>query len=105
MPLADPRSTVAARPTKPVAAACAKNVPTPTSIRPAITAGRLGSSKSGSPTPASAKALQKVGRVPNRCAAAPANGVVTTEGKNTKYTKPNAMRPSEGGSRTSTKFT
>ena len=34
MPLAEPRSAVAARPTKPVAAAWAKKVPTPTSIKP-----------------------------------------------------------------------
>ena len=32
MPLAEPRSAVAARPTKPVAAAWAKKVPTPTSV-------------------------------------------------------------------------
>src|SRR4029453_6324518 len=69
MPLAEPRSAVAAWPTKPVAVAWAKNVPIPTSIRPTITAKRLGSSKRGSPSPASARALQNVGRVPNRRAA------------------------------------
>src|SRR5262245_17143790 len=64
MPLAEPRSAVAAWPTKPVAVAWAKNVPILTSIRPTITAKRLGSSKRGSPSPASARAHQNVGRGP-----------------------------------------
>ena len=55
MPLAEPRSLVAARPTKPVAAAWAKKVPAPTSTRPVSTAGRFGSSSSGKPMPATAR--------------------------------------------------
>src|SRR5436305_643041 len=61
MPLADPRSVVAARPTKPVAAAWAKKVPTPISIRPVTTATRLGNNSSGRPPPAKASAAQMVG--------------------------------------------
>src|SRR6516164_4304936 len=54
MPLAAPRSAVAARLTKPVAVAWAKKVPTPMRIMPSKTAARFGSRSSGKPTPASA---------------------------------------------------
>jgi hypothetical protein len=47
---------VAARPTNPVAVACAKNVPIPTSTRPTSTAETCGNSSSGTPAPASASA-------------------------------------------------
>ena len=65
MPLAAPLSSVAVRPTNPVVTACAKNVPMPTNVSPASTAGRLPVSSSGSPIPASASAPQIGGRMPN----------------------------------------
>ena len=58
MPLAEPRSVVAARLTKPVAAACAKNVPAPTRTTPFSTAVRFDSTKSGKPMPAAARPPQ-----------------------------------------------
>ena len=66
MPLAEPRSAVAARLTKPVAVAWAKNVPTPIRTMPSKTAARLGSRRSGKPMPASASEPHNVGRVPHR---------------------------------------
>ena len=75
---------VAARPTNPVAVACAKNVPMPTSTRPTSTAESCGNSSSGRPAPASASAHQNVGLVPTRCTKWPATGVVKIEGRNTK---------------------
>ena len=84
MPLAEPRSVVAARPMKPVAVACAKKVPTPTRASPTSTAGRLGVSSSGRPAPATPSAPQKVGRVPKRATTRPASGVVKIAGRKTK---------------------
>lgn len=84
MPLAEPRSAVAARLTKPVAIAWAKKVPTPTSASPAITQARAGASSIGSPAPASVSAPHIVRRVPCRCTMPPASGVVRIEGRKTK---------------------
>src|SRR6516162_1584163 len=105
MPLAEPRSAVAASPTKPVVVAWARKVPTPTRTKPASTAGRLGHSSNGRPLRAIAEASQKVGRMPKRRTVNPAAGVVTIDGRNTKYTKPKAIAPTANGSRTSTKLT
>jgi len=84
MPLAEPRSLVAARLTKPVAVAWAKKVPAPTSASPRSTAGRLGVSSSGRPTNAAPSDSQKVGRAPRRAATRPASGVVTIAGRKTR---------------------
>src|SRR6266545_793525 len=105
MPLADPRSVVATWPTNAVAVACAKNVPAPTSARPTRTATRWGNTSNGKPAAATASAPQSVRRVPKRLTAWPASGVVTIDGRNTKYTKPSPIRESDSGSRTSTKLT
>ena len=59
-------SSVAARPTKPVAVACAKKVPAPTQASPTITAGRCGSSSSGRPMPATASDARNARCVPKR---------------------------------------
>ena len=83
MPLAEPRSS-SLRVRQNPCRRLRENVPTPTSAKPVITVERFCSSKSGNPRPANAKALQNVGRVPNRCTAAPANGVVTIDGRKTK---------------------
>ena len=66
MPLAAARSARAARPTKPVATAWAKNVPTLSSTRPSRTADKDGNNSSGSPRAASASAPKLVLRVPQR---------------------------------------
>src|SRR5579885_404233 len=58
MPLAAPRSVVAARPTNPVTIAWAKKVLTPTRIIPVMTASNLGASKSGRPIAARPRPLQ-----------------------------------------------
>ena len=67
-----------------VAAACAKNVPTPTSTMPIRTSPRCEDSISGKPIVATAIAPQIVGLVPNRATARPARSVVTIEGRKTK---------------------
>ena len=54
---------------------------------------------------ATASAPTKVRRVPQRATARPASGVVTSEGRNTKYTRPSAIGVSAIGGRASTKFT
>src|SRR6516165_5848493 len=105
MPLAEPRSAVAASPTKPVVVAWARKVPTPTRTKPNSTAGRVGHSSNGRPARAVAEASQKVGRVPRRRTVNPAAGVVRIDGRNTKYTKPSAIAPTVKGSRTKTKLT
>ena len=105
MPLAAPRSTVAARLTKPVAVAWAKKVPTPIRTMPTSTAGREGATSSGRPRPAIAKPAHSVRCVPKRCTARPASGVVKIDGRKTKYTKPSCMEPSDSGARVSTKLT
>jgi hypothetical protein len=79
-----PRLSLAACPTKPVAQACAKNVPTPTSTIPVRTSVRCEDSINGRPKAATASAPQIAGRVPKRDTALPANSVVTTDGANTK---------------------
>jgi len=75
---------VAARLTKPVAMAWAKNVPAPTSAMPTRTTTRLGARTSGNPSAATSVAGQNVRRVPKRSAARPASGVVTIDGRNTR---------------------
>ena len=61
-----PRASCAAWPTNPVAQACAKNVPMPTSTMPASTAERFASSINGSPAAASASAPRIEDRAPKR---------------------------------------
>ena len=75
---------LAARPTKPVAVACAKKVPTPTSTMPVKNAARLEDNINGRPRAATASEPQKVARVPKRSTARPARGVVAIDGRNTK---------------------
>src|SRR5579885_1873132 len=80
MPLAAPRSVVAARPTNPVTIAWAKKVLTPTRIIPAMTASNLGASKSGRPIAARPRPLHNAGFVPDVPAIFPARGVVKKDG-------------------------
>src|SRR5258708_18021248 len=91
MPLAEPRAAVAARPTKPVAVAWAKKVPTPTRARPTRTAARFGVTSSGRPMAATASAPQKVGRLPERPTARPAGRAVAAEGRKNKKKKPHLL--------------
>ena len=93
------------RRTKPVAVACAKKVPAPTSTMPVNTAGRLDVSSNGRPSAATASEPHMVGRVPRRATALPAKGVVTIDGKNTKYTRPSVIVLIISGDCTSTKLT
>ena len=61
--------------------------------------------RSGSPTPASPNPDHMVGRVPILATAHPASRVVTIDGRNTKYTNPSSIGPSDNGGRARTKLT
>ncbi len=96
---------LAMRPTCPVATAWAKKVPTPTSVIPAITENRLGTSSRTSPSRATARLIEQAGPGPVDRATDPANGVVIIDGRNTRKTSPSAVIDSACGGLISTKPT
>ena len=96
---------MAARLTKPVAVAWAKNVPDAQEDHADQNGGQIMRQQQRKASDSDCKPSPRVARVPQRWTAWPASGVVKIDGRNTKYTKPSCMGLRDNGGRVSTKLT